>query len=100
MQECAVCHTRSEDSIEICSNCSSNLLMDSITARALKTILGNPRASAVFIVAPDHACIACRHIQGTYYKESGSIPQLPVAGCSCPGGCSCRYEPLVAEPGP
>ncbi|MBN1313700.1 MAG: hypothetical protein JXB30_20015 [Anaerolineae bacterium] len=60
----------------------------------------NPRAQAVYVVARAGACPVCRRAQGTYYKDSGSIPRLPIEGCSCPDGCTCRYEPLLTEVGP
>jgi hypothetical protein len=71
-----------------------------VTAQALREILASPRASAVFVVAPAHACPACRRAQGTFYKGTDQIPEIPILGCSCPDGCTCRYEPLVVEPGP
>ena len=100
MRECANCHTKSEDHVLTCPNCGADLRVDSVTARALKDILASPRANAVFVVAPAHACPTCRRAQGTYYKNAGNIPALPHEGCSCPNGCTCRYEPLVVEVGP
>ena len=100
MRECALCHTTTEDHIPTCPHCGADLRVDSVRAHALKSILESPRASAVYIVAPVHACPACRQVQGTYYKDSGQIPKLPVEGCSCPNGCTCRYEPLLVEVGP
>ena len=99
MRECAICHTQTEDQITECPNCGANLHVDSVRAHALKHILESPRATHVFIAARDHACPACRNAQGTYVK-SGVIPELPIEGCSCPNGCTCRYEPLVVEVGP
>ncbi len=100
MRECAVCNTKTDDHILECPNCGADLATESVRARALKAILESPRASHVFIVAPDHACPVCRDSQGTYAKDSGQIPALPHEGCSCPDGCRCRYEPLVVEVGP
>jgi hypothetical protein len=100
MRECVVCFTKSEDHVLICPKCGSDLQVDSVTARALNDILANPRATGVFIAAPDHACPACRRAQGTFYKGADRIPQIPIAGCSCADGCTCRYEPLVVEVGP
>jgi hypothetical protein len=100
MRECARCHARTDDHILICPQCGADLKVDSVVAQALRKIVANPRAQAVYVVAPAHACPACRRIQGTYDKRSGSIPVLPVEGCSCPGGCTCQYEPLVVEVGP
>jgi hypothetical protein len=100
MRECAVCHTKSEDHAMVCPKCGADLRIDSLTARALRDILASPRASAVFVVAPAHACPSCRRAQGTFYKDTDRIPEIPIEGCSCPDGCTCRYEPLVNEPGP
>jgi uncharacterized protein YbaR (Trm112 family) len=100
MRECAKCHTKTDDLVLICPNCGADLSVDSVTAQALKRILESPRANAVYIVAPAHACPACRRAQGTYPKDQSRIPVLPIEGCSCPDGCNCRYEPLVVEVGP
>jgi len=100
MRECAICHTKSEDHTVVCPGCGADLKIDSVTARTLREIMESPRAAAVYVVAPSHACPACRRSQGTFYKTSDRIPELPVEGCSCPHGCTCRYEPLVVEVGP
>ncbi len=100
MRECAICHTTTEDHVVVCPNCGADLQVDSVTARALKTIRESPRASHVFVVARDHACPVCRQQQGTFPKHSEQVPVLPHEGCSCPSGCLCRYEPLVVEVGP
>jgi RNA polymerase subunit RPABC4/transcription elongation factor Spt4 len=100
MHECAVCHMHSNDDLTVCPRCGTNLVTDSVRARALKQIQESPRASAVFVVAPAHACPTCRSSQGTYPKDSAQIPALPHEGCSCADGCVCRYEPLVVEVGP
>jgi hypothetical protein len=100
MRQCALCYTKTEDDVVMCPTCGANLAVDSVRAHALKAIMESPRANAVYVVAPADACPACRNVQGTYFKDSGEIPVLPVEGCSCPGGCTCRYEPLVIEVGP
>lgn len=101
MRECAVCHTKSPDQAVTCPSCGADLRVESVTARALREILSNPRATGIYIVAPDHACPACRRAQGTFGKtDLQHIPELPIQGCSCPEGCTCRYEPLVVEVGP
>lgn len=68
--------------------------------RELEQIRKSPRASKVYIVAPDRTCPMARQIQGTYPKDSEDIPELPHEGCSNPDGCVCRYEPFVDEVGP
>jgi hypothetical protein len=66
----------------------------------LEQIRRSPRATGVYIAAPTDACPLCRWIQGTYPKDSDDIPVLPLEGCSRPGGCITRYEPLLVEVGP
>jgi hypothetical protein len=66
----------------------------------LQMIRQSPRATGVHIVAPVDACPLCRWIQGTYPKDSDDLPVLPLEGCSRPGGCITRYEPLLVEVGP
>ncbi|MGF1506704.1 MAG: hypothetical protein ACFB51_16465 [Anaerolineae bacterium] len=62
----------------------------------LKAIIESPRTIGVYIVTPNDACPLCRWAQGTYYKDNPEqIPVLPLEGCSRPGGCISRYEPLV-----
>jgi hypothetical protein len=100
MRECAICHTQTDDHVVVCPKCGADLTVDSIVARALKSIMSNPRTQAVYVVAADYACPICRRAQGTYPKKSGAVPRLPLEGCSCPDGCTCRYEPLVIEVGP
>ena len=69
--------------------------------KELKAIMASPRAIGVYIVTPNDACPLCRWAQGTYYKDQEEeIPELPFEGCSRPGGCTSRYEPLVTEVGP
>ncbi len=100
MRECAICHTQAEDHVVTCPKCGADLRVDSVLARALQAIKASPRSSHVFIVAPAHACPVCRDGQGTFPKDSQAVPELPHVGCSCPNGCTCRYEPLVIEVGP
>jgi hypothetical protein len=66
----------------------------------LEKIMRSPRATGVYIAAPADACPLCRWVQGTYPKDSEDIPVLPLEGCSRPGGCITRYEPLLVEVGP
>lgn len=100
MRECANCHTITEDHVLVCPQCQSDLVIDSVSARALGDLMASPRVSAIYIAAPSYACPVCRDTQGTYYKNSGQIPVLPHEGCSCPHGCVCHYEPLMFEVGP
>jgi hypothetical protein len=49
----------------------------------------------VALVAADSAaCRTCLALTDRSYIPSG-LPRLPIAGCSAPGGCRCRYEPNV-----
>jgi hypothetical protein len=47
----------------------------------------------VALVATDaNACAACAAVADRVYVPA-HLPELPVAGCSMPGGCRCRFEP-------
>ena len=47
----------------------------------------------VALVAADaSACATCAEAADQVYLP-GRLPALPIAGCSRPGGCRCRYEP-------
>lgn len=49
----------------------------------------------VALVAADaNACPACLAVTDRSYLPSG-LPALPIAGCTAPSGCRCRYEPNV-----
>ena len=100
MRECANCHTHVEDHVLVCPQCQSDLVTNSVAAKALEKLMASPRVTAIYIASPTYACPVCRSSQGTYYKNAGTIPTLPHEGCSCPHGCLCSYEPLVAEVGP
>jgi rubrerythrin len=98
MRQCALCHTQTEDHVTMCPKCGADLNIDSVHAHTLRSILESPRASRVYIAAPEEACPVCRAVQGTYEKDA--VPSLPVEGCSCPNGCMLRYEPFMFEVGP
>lgn len=46
------------------------------------------------VAADDNACPTCLGVSDRSYLPSG-LPALPIAGCTTPGGCRCRYEPNV-----
>lgn len=49
----------------------------------------------VSVVARDSlACGACAAVADRGYA-AWDLPLLPLAACSRPGGCRCRYEPLI-----
>ena len=49
----------------------------------------------VSLVAEDsNACPTCLAVTDIAYIPSG-LPALPIAGCTAPGGCRCRYEPNI-----
>ena len=49
----------------------------------------------VALVARDSkACSTCSALTDRSYIPSG-LPQVPIMGCSSPGGCRCRYEPNI-----
>lgn len=49
------------------------------------------------LVAPD-ACPVCRACEGAY--EFDDVPELPLEGCSRPGGCNAVYAPVLDRFGP
>jgi hypothetical protein len=55
-------------------------------------------ATKARILASDDSCPTCAATEGAY--EFDEIPQLPIVGCSHPGGCRCRYEPILDRYGP
>lgn len=49
----------------------------------------------VSLVAADaEACRICRAVTDRAYTP-WELPDLPISGCTAPGGCRCRYEPNV-----
>lgn len=47
----------------------------------------------VAVVAADaNACDSCAAVADALYLPS-RLPRLPLAECTSPGGCRCRYEP-------
>jgi hypothetical protein len=60
----------------------------------LENLSSNPRVTHIHIAAPED-CILGQSIQGTY--SPGDVPDLPVEGCSRPGGCICAYLPVLTE---
>jgi hypothetical protein len=64
---------------------------------ALERIRGGLATKVRILVSRD-ACPACRALEGSY--ELDRVPQLPVEGCSHPGGCRCYYAPVLDRFGP
>ena len=63
--------------------------------RSLRKLRGNPRVRDIRVIVQQEACPACQSVEGTYATDSA--PALPVEGCSCLGGCTCHYEPMLTE---
>lgn len=56
------------------------------------------RIDGVAVVAADaDACPACAPLADRVYAPR-ELPALPIAACSSPRGCRCRYEPSVTVP--
>lgn len=55
-------------------------------------------ATKVRILANRDCCPACAATEGAYAFDEA--PELPVEGCSHPGGCRCHYAPVLDEFGP
>jgi hypothetical protein len=61
-------------------------------AEILEKLRANPRVKAIRVAAPQE-CSMGQSVQGVYEKDD--VPELPVKGCSRPGGCICTYEPFL-----
>ena len=95
MQTCTICHSQSDDSATLCSNCQVKLDEYSEQAVALKKYRDNPRVQSIRVAVSADCCPACRKNEGTYSKAD--TPVLPVKGCSHENGCRCFYEPILTE---
>jgi hypothetical protein len=63
-------------------------------AEFLVELRANPRINLIRVATPGD-CSMAGTVQGVYHKDE--VPELPVEGCSRPGGCICTYEPIVEE---
>ena len=63
--------------------------------RALSKHINNPRVSKITIAVSPDECPDCLNMQGTYSKQE--TPAIPIEACSRPGGCNCRYIPVLNE---
>ncbi len=64
---------------------------------ALEKIRAGLATRVRILVAPD-ACPVCRACEGAYEFED--VPELPLEGCSRPGGCNAVYAPVLDLYGP
>ncbi len=55
-------------------------------------------ATKVRILVGDDSCPVCKAAEGAY--EFDDVPELPLEGCSHPGGCRCFYAPVLDRFGP
>ena len=62
---------------------------------ALSKHINNPRVSKITFAVSFDACTPGRNLQGTYSKQD--TPAIPLDACSRPGGCNCRYIPVLTE---
>jgi len=62
---------------------------------ALSKLIDNPRVAQITIAVSPDVCTSGRNVQGTYLKDI--TPKIPVEACSRPGGCNCRYLPILTE---
>jgi hypothetical protein len=63
--------------------------------KALSKLINNPRVSQITIAVSPDVCTSGRNVHGTYLKDN--TPKIPVEACSRPGGCNCRYIPILTE---
>jgi hypothetical protein len=95
VQICSKCHASSPDEAANCAQCGADLSQWSNTAVALKRFQDNARVIYVRISVAEDCCPACREAEGAYAK--GSVPSLPIEGCSHQNGCRCFYQPVLDE---
>lgn len=55
-------------------------------------------ATRVRILVAPNACPVCRAFEGAY--DFDNVPELPLEGCSRPGGCNAVYAPVLDLYGP
>lgn len=65
--------------------------------KALEKIRNGLATKVRILVAAD-ACPTCRHFEGAY--DFDDVPELPIEGCSRPGGCNAFYAPVLDRFGP
>ena len=63
-------------------------------AKTLERLQQKSRVVMIRVAAPQD-CNVGQTVQGVYTKENP--PELPVKGCSRPGGCICTYEPVLDD---
>lgn len=63
-------------------------------AKILESLRQKTRVTMIRVAAPPD-CNVGQTVQGVYTKEN--TPELPVKGCSRPGGCICTYEPVLDD---
>ena len=66
--------------------------------RAALERIRNGLATRVRILVEPDACPVCRACEGAYEFEA--VPELPLEGCSRPGGCNAVYAPVLDLYGP
>ena len=64
---------------------------EQLIARFQELYLAGDIDGVAFVAADSTRCDACGQFDGQMYTPM-TLPPLPVAGCSRPGGCRCRYE--------
>jgi hypothetical protein len=67
---------------------------DSRLATFQEMYLGGGIDGVSLVAADSNACPTCLAITDRAYIPSG-LPELPIAGCTSPGGCRCKYEPNI-----
>ncbi len=63
-------------------------------AKILARLRANPRTHLIRLSAPKD-CSVGQSKQGVYKKDE--VPELPLKGCSRPGGCICSYNPVIED---
>jgi hypothetical protein len=50
-----------------------------------------PATGDVVLQVPPGSCRTCRQAGGRY--DAKDVPAIPIAGCTCDGGCTCTIVP-------
>ena len=72
-------------------------------AEYLENIRNGGIATGIRLLVIEGACPVCQHFEGGYkFAEENEkpIPDLPLEGCSCIGGCRAFYSPILDRKGP
>jgi hypothetical protein len=79
---------------EMADDFDGRLRADPELARFQSMYLDGGVDGIALVAADSNACPPCLALTDRSYIPEG-LPPLPIAACTTPGGCRCRYEPNV-----